>query len=274
MGKPINWLTSVDERAAILPRAAHWLEYPYFLFARYPDLQPAPVSQPKYRKIDFQSGRRVFEQALIKWEERLATHDKASRCLDKLSAEQRRQLAALISDCIANFEWYELYVKHRDELSAITREADRRIRQVRKKIKKAGDALEEAIKYGSELDPLLSSEFTLAAKKRLKELLAEDEDSLIRSLPPSTFWKGALDHLPQFHPVRENPTTTAMVQVFWFFKHDCKLSGHESEVRVALIRNSFWTAWTKPVKYLPFYDGADSQGCTAVRKAVSRFSLN
>jgi len=272
MGNPINWLVSLDHFAATLPRAEHWLEYPYFMFRRYPDLQPTPISAPKYRKVNFQSGRRVFEETIARWEERIAAHEKASRTLNELSPDQRRQLAALIADCISDFEWHKLYAKHRDELSGLAREADRRIRQVRRKVKKAGDALEGAIKYGSELDPLFSSEFTSTTENKFKELLAEDKDSLIHHLLPSTFWQAALDHLPQFHPVRENPTTTAMVQIFWFYKHGCGLSGHESEVRVALIRNTFWSAWTNPVKYLAYYDGAESQGCSTGRNAVSRFN--
>ena len=48
----------------------------------------------------------------------------------------------------------------------------------------------------------------------------------------------------------------------------------ESKVRVALIRNAFWTQRTNAVAYLPDYDGAESKGCTAVRQAVNRFRPN
>jgi len=49
----------------------------------------------------------------------------------------------------------------------------------------------------------------------------------------------------------------------------------ESEVRVAMIRNSFWKAYgVGIIKYCDRYRGDEPVGCEAVRKAVSRFRLD
>jgi len=74
--------------------------------------------------------------------------------------------------------------------------------------------------------------------------------------------------------VKTDPTTFAMVQLYWLLRHGCGLTGDESEVRVALIRNFFWAPLGVPkVKFRPFYEEGESQGCSAVRQAVRRFHL-
>jgi hypothetical protein len=72
--------------------------------------------------------------------------------------------------------------------------------------------------------------------------------------------------------IAQNPTTFAMVQIYWFFCSGCNLTGHDSEVRVALIRNAFWAQVGIPaVTYRESYTGDQSRGCDAVKQAVHRF---
>lgn len=71
----------------------------------------------------------------------------------------------------------------------------------------------------------------------------------------------------------EDVAVFGMVKLYWFFRHGCGLTGDESEVRVARLRNAFWTE--HGVSTVPFraeYFTGQSQGCEAVHVAVIRFS--
>jgi hypothetical protein len=70
----------------------------------------------------------------------------------------------------------------------------------------------------------------------------------------------------------EDVEVFGMVQLYWFFRHECNLNGDESEVRVARLRNAFWIEnGASAVTYRAKYIAGQSQGCEAVHVAVRRF---
>jgi len=76
---------------------------------------------------------------------------------------------------------------------------------------------------------------------------------------------------PRRNPIRfTDPTSRCMVSLYWFFRHECSLSGDEAEVRVAKIRNTQWLDWVSTVGYIAEYDGVQNRGCEAVHAAVLR----
>jgi hypothetical protein len=110
---------------------------------------------------------------------------------------------------------------------------------------------------------MLGEPYRLAAGKALRVL------DVKRFFDAEQYVELAHESLTSDH---EDPEVFGMVQLYWFFRHGCTLSGHESEVRVARLRNAFWTEYgATKVKYLAKYDGVKAQGCDAVRLAVRRF---
>jgi hypothetical protein len=81
-------MAALDARAAALRKACNWLNYPYFMFARYPHLRPS-------------NNDRTFWQKLEEWDNRIESDSKAARALADLKPELREQLAALLVDIIA-----------------------------------------------------------------------------------------------------------------------------------------------------------------------------
>src|SRR5262249_25309541 len=133
-------------------------------------------------------------------------------------------------------------------------------RMLMRKFAKVRSALEDLCEYAKSINPIVGREYLIAADKCLKVLI-EPQDS-------SDFYRSVASEYPRL----EDPVRLAMVQLYWLLRHGCGLSGHESEVRVALIRNALWTkhgitaipirAKGTPVK---------SKGCDAVHVAVMRF---
>ncbi len=80
---------------------------------------------------------------------------------------------------------------------------------------------------------------------------------------------------PGFHVTPANPVAPCMVRLYWFFRHGCGISGDQSEVRVALLRNAFWKKFNiSSVEYRNRFDreSAEPAGCPAVIEAVRRYS--
>lgn len=132
-------------------------------------------------------------------------------------------------------------------------------RIARGKINRVRQAVADLDDYRSALDPLLG-----ARRPPQDELPRPEEIAL-------TDFEGLLTK-PEFHPIPTDPVASCMVQLYWFFRRGCRVSGNDSEVRVALIRNSFWTKLGEsPVSFRPTYKSAESAGCPAVDAAVRRF---
>lgn len=274
----VNWLELSDAEAPTLPRAKAWCNFPYFLQIRYPDLQPTPPSSSPTSQTGrikhrlFKLEKQAFYETLSDFRTQIETHEEASRAVEDLTEDQQQQVAALLVDSITSFEKYKPDANFAKELKQLDREAPRRLRTLQRKIDAAHDSLQKLHDYASQLHWTLRGGWSqdhwhrwIDSKKASASCLEILEDV---ELPKPESFSGDLEdsnlHL-------NDPTSLYMVKFYWCFRHGCGLSGHESEVRVALIRNAFWTEWTTPVKYLPSYDTVDSQGCTAVRQAVRRF---
>ncbi len=138
-------------------------------------------------------------------------------------------------------------------------ERNRRNRMLLRKVSKIRRELELLLKYAKDLHPLLKWGYVHAANSCLKSLanLKENpsDDDFYRSLNSE-------------YPTLEDPRQLGMVELCCFFRYGCRCKGPDSEVRVAMLANDFLAS---PLKYIPKYDGLESQGCPAVRIAVSRF---
>jgi hypothetical protein len=242
-----NTMADLDAQAATLPKARSWLTYPYFMFARYPHLRP------------LKNGG-TFWQKLEAWENRIESDSKAARALADLNPDLRQQLAALLVDIIAELEMYRKKISRPPK--TFVAEAERRKRMLLRKREKARRELENLRSYARDLDRLLAGDDEEAAGRCL-EILAGigdyDHASILKAL------RGA-------HPVPDDPTVRGMVDLYWFFRQCCGLTGDEAEVRVALLRNTFWAKYgVAEVDYRPAYIAGESKGCQAVHEAVRRF---
>ncbi len=273
----VNWLELSDAEAPTLPRAKGWCNFPYFLQLRYPDLQPTPPSSSPTSQTGrikhrlFKLEKQAFYETLSDFRTQIETHEEASRAVEGLTKDQRQQLAALLVDSITSFEKYKPDANFAKELKQLDRQAPSRLRMLKRKIDTARDALQKLHDYSSELHWTLRGGWSQewwhhwTDSTKAAELCLETLEDL--ELPKPESFNNDLEDSDLY---LNDPTTLYMVKFYWFFRHGCGLSGHESEVRVALIRNAFWGEWVKPVKYLPYYDSVDSQGSNAVRQAVRR----
>lgn len=242
-----NTLAELDARAATLPRARSWLNYPYFMFARFPHLRP------------LKNGK-TFWQKLEEWENRIESDSKAARALADLNPDLRQQLAALLVDIIAELEMYRKKISRPPK--TFVAEAERRKRMLLRKREKARRELENLRDYARNLDRLLAGDDEEAARRCL-EILSGIGDFDHAAI---------LEVLSGQHPVPDDPAVRGMVDLYWFFRQCCGLTGDEAEVRVALLRNTFWTKYgVAEVDYRPTYIAGESKGCQAVHEAVRRF---
>ena len=97
----LNWLKELDKAAAGLPVANDWIDYPFFMFIRYPRLQPdVPTRDAEFAYI-LRSTTRL--------ESEIANHEEAKRALKGLKVSQRPQLAALVLALSGDVIAYKLY---------------------------------------------------------------------------------------------------------------------------------------------------------------------
>jgi hypothetical protein len=263
--KPIDWLEQHDRLVAKLPRATSWLNCSYFMFARHPRLQPHVVQKARTaRDVHLQSGLQAFRQQISEWQTKIEGHQEARRTLVGLSSAQRRQLAAMISDTITILGAAPSYRDWFSEVRMLAREDPRRKRMIHRILDRIRQAAKRLEAYAKRLNPLQGREVLLDASAQIikisneasKRISLPDFESLYRSL-----------ELPEIEPVGR-----CTIMLYWFLKSGCKLSENESEVRVALVRNAFWTPYGIPnVKYQPKTTTEQSKGCPAVHQAVRRF---
>jgi hypothetical protein len=272
-----NWLKALDGAAKSLPRARDWLgEYGPFMLARYPNLHPQRVPGDAHSRIMCESGERTAAQLFAEWETRIAQDTVAAPCLRSLSPEQRRQLAALLLETVVALEMRPALARGSQFKRQLIKEATTRLGALSRKLKKARQSIEELMAYaqdsgkGKTVDAsrhsarlVLGQPYQFAAGKALRALD-------IKGLPD------AREHAElaskSFPREDEDPEVFGMVQLYWFFRHECSLSGNESEVRAARLRNAFWTEHgIRTVMYRAGYDKVESKGCEAVHVAVNRF---
>jgi hypothetical protein len=221
-----------------------------------------------------ESGEKTATQLFTEWESRIAGSSEAAVCLEGLDAEQRKQLAALLLQTITDMEMRAADSRSSQWAQHVRREAPARLRELNRRLQKARRAVEELKAYARDSETgnpddmlphsarrLLGQTYELAADKALKVL--------VMKCPPKA---QEFAEIAGEHPTPERVEALGMVQLYWFFRHGCNLSGDESEVRVARLRNAFWTEYgVSAVTYRAKYIVGQSQGCEAVHVAVRRF---
>jgi hypothetical protein len=270
---PFNWLQSLDEAAPTLKRAGSWLQpYGPFMLIRYPHLRPKPSRDDRRRKRMLESAEACAFRLVAEWESRIAHHKEAADCLHGLNPGQWAQLSALLIETVDAFE----DCKQQGAGSRLRRhlagEAKRRTSVLHRRLEKARKAVQELKDYASDsgtrhsLDEsshaarqMLGQKYRLAAQRALRELDVQNAPADLESERNE-------------YPTPGRAEGFGMVQLYWFFRHECRLRGDESEVRVARLRNAFWTEHgIGTVKYRPTYKDAESMGCDAVHVAVLRY---
>jgi hypothetical protein len=275
--RSFNWLEMLDKEAAKLTRATSWLEpYGPFMLARYPNLRPKPINGDVHSQIMCDSGEQTAGRLFAEWESRIMVNTESSVCLEKLDAGRRRQLAALLLETVVDLEMRTATDRSSHWAWHVCKEAARRLRVLNRKLQKARQAIQEVMVYAEDpgkrnaLDAprhsarqMLGHPYRIAAARALRAL---DE----RSLPAARqHVELASELLASQEP---DPEVFGMVRLYWFFRHECGLSGHESEVRTARLRNAFWPEYgVRKVGYRAKYVTGQSQGCEAVHVAVNRF---
>lgn len=225
-GKSFNWLKWLDEEVQKFPSAADWLQHPPFQFARCRLFMMARYSQLRRPFPD-----EVLSQEFSRAEHRIAEHPEARHALDGLNDQRKKEIAALFSDIIESLRSYRSHRRSANRVHKLTGEAPSRTRMLTRKLEKARRALGDLREYAGSLDELLGWEHVRAAESSLRALQKLKEDTA------PEFYQS----LKSEYPALEDPVTLGMVQLYWFLRHGCGLSGDEAEVRVARIRNSLWT---------------------------------
>ena len=257
LGKPsgaINWLDWLDGKISALRPGSDWFNDSElalqrcrrFIMVRFPELPRLLPDQ-------------VLCDELSRGEERVRNSDHADWILRDLKPDQRNQLAALLIDVTEALEFYVHHGHASKSASKLAAEHNRRKRMLLRKVSKIRCELELLLKYAEDLHPLLGLKYVRETKRCLKSLanLKESpfEDDVCRSLKA------------EYQKV-EDPRQLGMVELYCFFRYECRCSGPDSEVRVGMLASDFLAS---TLKYIPKYDGAESQGCPAVRIAVSRW---
>lgn len=252
-----NWLSWLDKEVRKVASGADWLQHaPFqfnrcrlFLMVRHPHLRrPFPDE--------------ILYQEVARAENQVSGHPQARHALDGLNDQQRKELAALFLDTIDSLRSYGAHRRRTNRVHKLAGDAPRQVRKLTRKLEKAARVLEDLRNYAASLDELLGWERERAAKICLKTLRKLKED-----LAPEFY-----ESIRTEYPALENPVTLGMVQLYWFFRNGCRLAGDEAEVRVARIRNAFWTAHgVSEVPYRPEYQTGESKGCDAVHVTILRF---
>jgi hypothetical protein len=254
---PFNWLKWLDGEVGKFPSTADWSRHPPFQFARCRLFMMA-----RYPKLQRPFPDEVLYREWSRGENQILGHSEARYAVDGLNDRKRKELAALFLDSIDSLKSYRSYRRAANRVHKLAGVAPRQTRMLARKLGKARRALEDLREYAGSLDEVLGMEHVRAAKKCLETLEKLKEDSA------PDFYQS----IEGEYPVLEDPVTLGMVQLYWFFRHGCGLSGDEAEVHVARIRNAFWTEHgVQEVPYRPEYQPEQSKGCDAVHIAVLRF---
>jgi hypothetical protein len=221
-----------------------------------------------------------FWRDVSSWESKITAWNGARRVLEGLTSAERQQLAALLSDSELSFHEYPRLKQLKRELQSLVKTAPAQARKLKRKLHKFTRAAEDYRNYSTQIHPWLRP----GSAQQAGRILAAARGAL-KNTAPEAARNNSLDGLnklakaPSFRKevdlLAGNPLEPEMVMLYWFFRHECKLPVGESEVRTAMIRNSFWAKFgIKKVVFRSKYSGDESIGCEAVRKAVERFRLD
>lgn len=254
-----NWLENLDKTIGELPSQANWLDDSnvaaqrcrLFIMQRYPGV--VRLFPDEVLLAELSRGLRLLRRSEL-----------SPRILNRLNGPQLLQLAGLFLDVRQAVQDREGHQRSAKDLRKLAGEADRRIRNLSRKVLTIRRELDDLQVLADSLHPLLGLEYSRAAKRCLKVLKRLEED-------PSTAGE-TYRSLKSEYPVLEDPLQLGMVEFYWFFRHECRCSGHESEVRVAMIVNDFLISdGASKLSYKPTYTTGETQGCSAVRLAVQRY---
>lgn len=286
-----RWLKQLDAKARRLPRARSWLSYPWFLLVRYPRLRP-DASRPGLSPspgIPRDPCALTLDQELITWETKVLRHESASRALVNLSTRQRRELIALLIDTTVSLDEYRSHSRWHRRIRKLAQEEPRRHRMLESKLQKAHRSLDKLL-TAHDIDApghILESAFKRARQSKAdldayrKALDVElslnqyFENGMPSSQDLAFLNLAAFVSDPSSHSVRVNPVSSSMVHLYAYFIGECGLSRNVAEVRVALLRNAFWTRYgvsevPVSIRYNPVT--CESAGCPAVKAAVRHWA--
>lgn len=282
----INWLEVVDSVSAKLPRARSWINYPYFYFARHPQLQPLDSVDRKHQ-LHLEICRKTFQEELQKWESRIAGNEISCRVLEGLDSRPRAQLTGLMLDCHADIDDYVSRLPYHKLLKKWASEVPRSERMLKRKLKNLHEVLDNLRCALTSAGP--SRERSVNSRIKAYKHVEKDLENYLMGIapllrprhllgdvlprPPSItlpYLKRLLS-TPGFHVIPEDPVAPCMIKLYWFFHHGCGVPGNQSEVRTALLRNTFWQNHKIPrVEYKERADAEGSAECAAVKRAVQR----
>jgi hypothetical protein len=249
-----NWLEVLEQRVRELPARSKWSEDSELahqccrrlIMTRFPEL-PRPFPD------------QVLRDELSRGETLIRTSDHAERINQDLKPEQRSQLAGLLLDVREALKFYNRHTLSSKSLSKLAAERNRRERMLIRKVSNIRRELGRLLEYAKGLHPLLGLDYVHAAKRCLKSL------SNLKEYPPGDEFYHSFESA---YPMLEDPRQLGIVELYCFFRYEVKCSSPDSEVRTAMLANEFLAS---TLKYIPKYRDAESQGCPAVRIAVSRF---
>jgi hypothetical protein len=254
---PFNWLQWLDYEVEGFSNTSNWTHHPpfqlarcqLFMMARYPQFERPFADGVLFR--EFSRGKK-----------QLSEHPEARLSLSGLNDRQKTEAAALVIDIIEALSSYKAYRRRANRVHELAREAPSRIRMLNRKLKRAREAIEELREYSREVEGSLGWEYAGAAEDALVRLHRLNEDN------HPEYYRTVVDEYPEL----EAPVTLGMIQLYWFFRYGCELTGDDAEVRVGRIRNAFWTSHgVSEVEIRTSYQTGLSKGCDAVHVAVSRF---
>jgi hypothetical protein len=295
---PFNFLKALDERvlggvpeptgvgegrARTWERAINWSKYGPFIFARYPHLKPRPLPDNASAKSNCEKQQQIWEECRLE----ITNHSETAACVQRLNARQQTELAALLIEIHEAFENRE----HQNSNVALRRhlanEAPQRNRRLNHKLAAVCKALQKLKEYAS--DSRRPEDETLHTARQIlghDHLCAASHAlAVLEALKSGNDGADFYESLRHEYSTAERAEAFGMVQLYWFFKHECGLSENESEVRVARLRNAFWTKFG--IKKVPYCQkkvtesdrgtvlhSAPGKGCSAVHLAVRRFRLS
>ena len=239
---PFNWLKKLDQEAKTLSRAENWLgPYGPFMLARYPDLRPQPLLNDGHSKIAYQSGERTTERLFAEYEASITGNAGTAKCLKRLDAVQRRQLAALMLEIESELETRPTIDRTARWANQLRKEAKVRIRMLNRKIEKARRAIEELKIYALDSGTADTREDSLHTARAMLGFPYLNAVNKALSALDVKFFPNAQEQieLVENYVAPEGSETRGMVSLYWFFRYGCSIPGDEAEVRTALLRNAF-----------------------------------
>jgi len=246
------------------------------MLARYPNLQPLPVTGNVRSQMICKSDERTAAQVFAEWEARIANNRQSAACLKKLNKGQREQLAALTVEIVSDLEIRTATDRSSQWKRQLCKQAPTRLQMLNRKLQKARQSVKELMAYAQDSRKENAPDSPLyRARRVLGQPYIVPASNALRDLDIK-YLPDAQKHIKIATESQsvgsEDVEVFGMVQLYWFFRHGCGLSGDESEVRVARLRNAFWTEYgVSKIKYRASYVSGQSQGCEAVHVAVHRY---